>query len=105
MAGATVTIEVEDNGPGVPATDRELIFDRFYRVLGGPSDGSGLGLAIVHEIAEQHGARIEVGDGLPWPAGRGQGFGAAFVVLLARAEPPGPGASGSTAPGPAEPSL
>ena len=53
---------VRDNGPGIPATERERIFDRFYRVPGTEAQGSGLGLAIVRRIAELHGASIEVGD-------------------------------------------
>jgi two-component system sensor histidine kinase TctE len=53
-------LEVEDSGPGIPEAERELVFDRFYRVLGTATDGSGLGLAIVREIAQQHGAAITV---------------------------------------------
>ena len=55
-------LEVEDSGPGIPADERERVFDRFYRVLGTQSDGSGLGLAIVREIAQQHGAEVSVSD-------------------------------------------
>jgi two-component system, NtrC family, sensor histidine kinase HydH len=47
-------IEVADDGPGVPAGDRERIFEPF--VTGHPA-GSGLGLAIVREIAAAHGGR------------------------------------------------
>ena len=52
------TLEVEDTGPGVAESERALVFERFYRVLGSGQDGSGLGLAIVREIAHQHGADI-----------------------------------------------
>ncbi|RCS57365.1 sensor histidine kinase [Parvibium lacunae] len=55
-------IELEDNGPGIPSTERTLIFERFYRVLGTQTDGSGLGLAIAREIAALHNAQIEVLD-------------------------------------------
>jgi two-component system sensor histidine kinase TctE len=57
-------IAVEDTGQGIPASDRERVFDRFYRVLGTKVDGSGLGLAIVREIATQHGASIHILDPL-----------------------------------------
>jgi two-component system sensor histidine kinase TctE len=53
-------LEVEDTGPGIPATERLNVFERFYRILGNNADGSGLGLAIVREIALQHGAEIDV---------------------------------------------
>ena len=55
-----VRLEVEDNGVGISEGDQQLVFDRFYRVLGNASDGSGLGLAIVKEIAEQHNAQITI---------------------------------------------
>ena len=60
-----VHLEVEDTGPGIPDAERELVFERFYRVLGSDVDGSGLGLAIVREIADQHGATILVEDAQP----------------------------------------
>lgn len=47
---------VEDNGPGIPATERERVFERFHRVLGTGAEGCGLGLAIVREIAQSHNA-------------------------------------------------
>lgn len=53
-------IEIEDNGPGIPASERESVFERFYRIPGSGGDGCGLGLAIVREIAELHGAGIEL---------------------------------------------
>jgi signal transduction histidine kinase len=59
-------LEVVDTGPGIPAGDRERIFDRFYRRAGAPEGGSGLGLAIVKAIADRHGARITLDDA---PAG------------------------------------
>lgn len=55
-------IEVEDNGPGIPKNERANVFNRFYRILGSNVSGSGLGLAIVREIAQQHGATIEILD-------------------------------------------
>lgn len=55
-----VVLEVEDDGPGIPEEERELVFDRFYRVLGTNQDGSGLGLAIVQETAVQHKASVTI---------------------------------------------
>ena len=56
-------LEVEDDGPGIPATERSRVLERFYRVPGTSGTGSGLGLAIVREIAVGHGAGIELADG------------------------------------------
>ncbi|GLR26911.1 MULTISPECIES: sensor histidine kinase N-terminal domain-containing protein [Limnobacter] len=56
----TTVLEVEDDGPGIPESERTLVFDRFYRVLGTSEDGSGLGLAIVQETAQQHGATVTI---------------------------------------------
>ena len=55
-------LEVEDDGPGIPAPERERVLERFYRVPGTPGTGSGLGLAIVREIAAGHGATISITD-------------------------------------------
>ncbi|MFW6382893.1 MAG: ATP-binding protein, partial [Haloferacaceae archaeon] len=51
---------VEDDGPGIPAEDRERVFDSGFTT---DDDGTGLGLAIVDRIAAAHGWRIEVTDG------------------------------------------
>jgi len=56
---------VEDSGPGIPESERTLVFQPFYRVLGTNVDGSGLGLAIVQEIAMQHDATISIEDASP----------------------------------------
>ena len=55
-------LEVSDNGPGIPAAERERVFDRFYRRSGQEVAGSGLGLAIVRAIADKHRAGIELAD-------------------------------------------
>jgi two-component system, OmpR family, sensor histidine kinase TctE len=55
-----VRLEVEDNGPGIPAEERRRVFERFHRSPGTPGAGSGLGLAIVSEIAQAHGASVEI---------------------------------------------
>ena len=56
---------MEDNGPGIAESERELVFQPFYRTLGNGADGSGLGLAIVREIAQQHQAQVTVEDARP----------------------------------------
>jgi len=56
-------LEVEDDGPGIPAAERERVLERFYRLPGTSGTGSGLGLAIVREIGLAHGARVEIVDG------------------------------------------
>jgi len=53
-------LEVEDTGPGIAPAERLHVFERFYRILGSNVEGSGLGLAIVREIAQQHGAEIDI---------------------------------------------
>jgi len=73
------TLMVEDNGSGIPEQERELVFERFYRVLGSDPEGrnlngSGLGLAIVREIASKHRARVSIGDA--------PGGGAVFTVVF-----------------------
>jgi two-component system sensor histidine kinase TctE len=55
-------LEVEDSGPGIAASERERVFEPFYRALGNEADGSGLGLAIVLEIADKHQAKVSVSD-------------------------------------------
>ncbi len=55
-----LVLQVEDNGPGIPLAERDLVFQPFYRALGTNVDGSGLGLPIVKEIAQQHGASISI---------------------------------------------
>lgn len=56
---ATGVLKVEDSGPGIPETEKDKIFSRFYR-LDKAQPGTGLGLAIVRDIAIDHGASIEV---------------------------------------------
>ncbi len=52
--GSQVCLEVEDNGPGLPAEELTRVFERFHRASDAPG-GAGLGLAIVQEIAHRHG--------------------------------------------------
>ena len=58
--GALVRLLIDDDGPGVPESDREAIFRRFWRRDRNQQGSSGLGLSIVQRIAELHGATIEV---------------------------------------------
>lgn len=81
-AAGTVIFEVEDTGVGIPETDRDLVFERFYRVLGSGEDGSGLGLPIVREIAELHNATVSLN---PNPHGQGT----VAQVVFARVRFPG----------------
>jgi signal transduction histidine kinase len=70
-SGSTVTLTVDDTGPGVPKELRERIFEPFFTTK---AQGSGLGLPIVHGIVTQHGGTLTVGE-----AASG---GARFTVTL-----------------------
>jgi two-component system phosphate regulon sensor histidine kinase PhoR len=81
--GDAIAIRVIDQGPGVPADERERIFERFVRgasasqgdgTAGSPVRGSGIGLALVKHIAESHGGRA-------WVESVG-GQGSTFVVTI-----------------------
>ena len=67
---------VEDTGIGIAPSDRELVFEPFYRVLGTGESGSGLGLPIVKTIANLHGATIAIED-------RGEVPGTRFRIVFA----------------------
>jgi two-component system sensor histidine kinase TctE len=53
-------LSVEDTGPGIAASERAKVVERFYRIPGTDGDGSGLGLAIVKEIVERHAGMLEI---------------------------------------------
>ncbi len=64
IPGGRIRFVVEDDGPGIPAAQRERVFDRFYRTdtaRDRASGGTGLGLAIVSAIAEAHGGGVAAG--------------------------------------------
>ncbi|TGD93433.1 sensor histidine kinase [Methylobacterium nonmethylotrophicum] len=75
VAGERLRIRVTDQGPGVPASLRERLFEPF--VTGRP-DGTGLGLALVREIARAHGGQVR----LAAPPPDGPGSGATFELDL-----------------------
>jgi two-component system OmpR family sensor kinase len=63
-----VVLEVCDDGPGIPETERGRVTERFYRGDNSTETGSGLGLSIVKRIVEQHGAAVSLDAG---PNGKG----------------------------------
>jgi len=62
---ASPRLTVVDEGPGIPAAERERVFDRFFRRADATEGGSGLGLAIVSAIANRHRARVTLEDAEP----------------------------------------
>jgi two-component system, OmpR family, sensor kinase len=77
-AGTEALLEVSDTGPGIPAEERERVFDRFYRGADNAAPGSGLGLAIVKRVAERHRATVTLAEG-------GNGIGLRVSVRLPKA--------------------
>jgi signal transduction histidine kinase len=65
LTGSAVEFTVADRGPGIPATQRHRVFDRFARLESRRGGGTGLGLSIVAAIATAHGgtARVQPRDG------------------------------------------
>ncbi len=57
-------LTVDDSGSGIPAAERERVFDRFWRreASAAVTSGSGLGMAIVKSVAERHGAHVALED-------------------------------------------
>lgn len=71
-----VVLTIADDGPGIPADQRDEVFERFTRLDAARTakgGGAGLGLAIALDIAERHGGTIDIGDANP---------GAVFTVSL-----------------------
>jgi len=59
-------ISIADDGPGIPADERDRVFKRFYRLEQSRyTPGNGLGLSLVAAVARLHGARIELLDNAP----------------------------------------
>jgi two-component system sensor histidine kinase TctE len=63
MENGRAFLEVEDDGPGIPESERQRVRERFYRRPGSPGIGCGLGLAIVDQIARAHHASLSIGNG------------------------------------------
>lgn len=76
---AAVTVEVADDGPGVPPADAEQVFEPFFTTKAG---GTGLGLAMALRIAQAHGGTLELAPGRGAGA---NGAGACFRLRLPRA--------------------
>lgn len=87
-----IELLVVDAGPGIPAAERERMFERFHRRVGDTTPGSGLGLPIAKSIAERHKGTIRLEDATPGAQRPGL---AARVLLPAAtfAEAPRPAAA------------
>lgn len=88
-----VRVWVSDQGPGVPAADRDRIWEPYLRLerdANGPVGGSGIGLAVVREMAIRHGGGVRVEDA--------PGGGASFIIELPAETPEGgpEGGNGTT---------
>lgn len=70
--GDFVVIQIADDGPGIPVTAKDHLFEPFFTTR---QKGSGLGLAIVQQTAEKNGGRVEVEESV-------EGWGAVFRLLL-----------------------
>ncbi|HEY1759049.1 MAG TPA: HAMP domain-containing sensor histidine kinase [Bryobacteraceae bacterium] len=69
------SVQVRDQGPGIPKTELKSIFKRFHRIPGATSrvPGTGLGLYIVRSVAKRHGGKA-------WAESEGAGRGSTFVL-------------------------
>ena len=80
--GNLLHVEVIDTGPGIPAEERQKIFDKFYQlsdISTRQQGGSGLGLSITKSIVEAHGGKLWIDDG-----NQGKGSNFQFVLPLVR---------------------
>jgi signal transduction histidine kinase len=78
---AKIRLTISDNGPGIPPVLRDQALERFHRLADQEIEGSGLGLSIAARIAELHGARLDLGDGLQGPAGS-SGLGVTILFAM-----------------------
>ena len=85
-------LRVADTGPGIPATDRARVGERFLRVAGPAAPqaahGTGLGLAIAHAIAQRHGGRLRLEEAHPGQAAPGLRVGVEWPVQGVAPAPP-----------------
>jgi signal transduction histidine kinase len=91
----TVRLEVEDEGNGIPADQREAVFSPYARLERDRDSGvagSGIGLAVVRELVQRQGGAVWVEEAMS--------EGARFVVELPEASPPGPQRPETMTPGP-----
>jgi len=77
--GTQAVICVEDEGPGIPAEERERVFHPFVRLPGIRGEGLGIGLSLVREIVRLHGGTIELASGR-------DGRGTAAILRLPRTD-------------------
>jgi two-component system sensor histidine kinase TctE len=77
-------VEVTDSGIGIPPAERDRVFERFVRGSNARGAGSGLGLAIVREVAQLHGAKVDIGSG---PNGKGTTVTLRFPLVSAQLLP------------------
>ncbi len=95
------TLSVRDNGVGIPAGKREVVFERFVRLDDnalGPVPGTGLGLYISRELARRHGGSLELEEPPPEQ-------GSVFTLRLPLAQTTEPSGNGQSAPGNGRPRL
>ena len=95
LGSGRLSFAVVDDGPGIPATDRERVFERLYRTDPSRSrvaGGAGLGLSIVRAIVEAHGGEVKIDSG---PGGHGARVEFVLTGFVAR--------SGGRAAGPTDP--
>jgi signal transduction histidine kinase len=81
-SGGFATVTVSDDGPGIPASDTERVFERFVRLDASRArgtGGTGLGLSVARAIARDHGGELSVGESIH--------TGATFVASLPTAGP------------------
>lgn len=93
-----VTVEIADNGPGIPAELLPRVFDRFFRLEGAETEGSGLGLAIAKNAAERNRIGLELSN-------RADGSGLIARVRFETATAVAPAAAPTTANASAEPAA
>jgi signal transduction histidine kinase len=77
-------VEVTDSGVGIPPEERDRVLERFVRGSNARGTGSGLGLAIVREVAQMHGATVDIDTG---PNGKGTSVTLRFPALSAPLQP------------------
>ncbi len=82
LDGPRPFLEVEDDGTGIPESERQRVRERFYRSPGSRGTGAGLGLAIVEEIARAHDAVLGIASG---SGGRGTRMRVRFAAAVSPA--------------------